>query len=76
MWSVVTVSEATSPRALTRPCVGFSPTMPQTVAGMRTEPAESVPRASGTCRPATAAAEPPLDPPTMQSVRQGLHVVP
>src|SRR5438874_7155700 len=57
----------------TRPKVGFRPTSPQKLAGMRIEPAPSVPRASGPSPPATAAAPPPVDPPGVLVRSQGLR---
>ena len=59
-----------------RPRVGFRPTTPQQEAGMRMEPPVSLPWAMGTMPAATAAAEPPLDPPAMRLVSQGLRVGP
>ena len=59
-----------------RPRLGFSPTRPQQDAGMRSEPAPSLPCASGTAPAATRAAAPPLDPPTPCSRFQGLRVGP
>jgi hypothetical protein len=53
----------TTPRVLTLPRVGFSPTTPQHAAGTRPEPAVSVPSANGTTPRATSAAEPELEPP-------------
>ncbi len=67
------------PRAgplLTRPRLGFSPKRPQQLAGMRIEPPPSLPWATGTMPEATAAAEPPEDPPLECSVSQGLRVGP
>ena len=55
----------TTPRALDRPCVGFSPTMLLNAAGTRPEPAVSVPSAKATSPGATATAEPELEPPGM-----------
>src|SRR5262249_51822973 len=46
------------------------PTTPQKAAGRRTEPTVCVPRAAGTIRAATAAAEPDDEPP---GVRSGCH---
>src|SRR2546421_407084 len=46
-----------------RPRWGLRPTSPHQAAGMRTEPAPSDPTAAGTSPAATAAAEPPLEPP-------------
>jgi hypothetical protein len=45
--------------------VGLSPKSPQHEAGMRIEPPPSPPWATGTIPAATAAAEPPLEPPVM-----------
>ena len=59
-----------------RPRVGFSPKRPQAEAGMRIEPPPSVACASGTMPAATAAAEPPLEPPGARSWRHGLRVTP
>src|SRR5215208_5697525 len=54
------------------PKVGLKPTMPQYDAGRRTDEPVSVPYDSGPMRAATAAAEPPLEPPAMRSVFHGL----
>ena len=43
---------------------------------MRIDPPPSVPVAIETIPPATAAAEPPLDPPGVRSVSQGFRVTP
>src|ERR1700733_1715728 len=51
------------PARLTRPKVGFSPTVPHKAAGIRIDPPVSEPIATGTIRAATAAPDPPLDPP-------------
>src|SRR5262249_55817852 len=59
-----------------RPNDGLRPTMPQQLAGMRTEPAMSVPRARYARPAATAAAEPPLEPPAVRSRSHGVGVVP
>jgi hypothetical protein len=48
------------------------PTRPQTEAGMRIEPAPSLPCAAGASPAATAAAAPPLEPP---AERDGSHGV-
>src|SRR5437773_6996316 len=58
---------------LTRPRVGFSPTRPHSLAGMRIEPPPSLACASGTMPLATAAAEPPEDPPVEWPVFHGLR---
>ena len=47
----------------TRPRCGLRPNRPVQAAGMRIEPAPSAASAAGTIPAATAAAEPPLDPP-------------
>src|SRR5579864_4611606 len=65
-----------TPRTLTRPNVGFNPTTPQNDAGIRIEPPVSVPVANGTIPAATAAADPPLDPPGMRSRSHGLWIAP
>jgi hypothetical protein len=52
------------------------PVMPHRAAGWRIEPPVSVPVAMGTMRAATAAAEPPEEPPGTLLVFQGLRVGP
>src|SRR5215813_7392508 len=52
------------------------PTIPQTAAGWRMEPPVSVPIASGASYAATAADEPPEDPPGMRLRSQGLWLGP
>src|SRR5438477_3095537 len=64
------------PARLTRPNVGFSPTIPHTEAGQRIDPPVSVPGASATTPAATAAPDPPLDPPGMREGSCGLRQVP
>jgi hypothetical protein len=59
-----------------RPRVGFNPKIPQQAAGMRIEPPPSLAWATGTTPDATAAADPPLEPPGVWSVFQGLRVGP
>ena len=59
-----------------RPWVGFMPTRPLNEAGMRVEPPPSLAVAMGTIPRATAAAEPPLEPPGVRSRFQGLRVTP
>ena len=79
-----TTSSATSPDMTspnsgasdTRPRDGFRPTSPQHDAGMRIEPPPSLACAIGTMPAATAAAEPPLEPPGERVVSQGLRVAP
>ena len=55
----------------TRPNVGLWPTTPQKEAGMRIEPPPSLPRAIGTAPEATAAPEPPLEPPATRVRSRG-----
>jgi hypothetical protein len=50
--------------------------MPQSAAGWRTDPPVSEPSAAGTTRAATAAADPPEEPPGTRSVSQGLSTGP
>ena len=50
--------------------------MPHNAAGWRTEPPVSVPSAHQPSPAATAAAEPPEEPPGTRSVSQGLRVGP
>src|SRR5690349_7672547 len=57
----------------TRPRDGRNPKTPQQDAGMRIEPAESLPYATGTAPYATAAADPPLEPPTDRVRSHGLR---
>ncbi len=59
-----------------RPRAGLSPTSPQQAAGIRIEPPPSVPCATGTMPAATAAAEPPDEPPGVRPASQGLCVGP
>src|SRR5581483_12115864 len=72
-WSSVQ-EMGTIPYVLTRPRVGFSPTTPQRIAGDRIEPDVSPPVAPSTIWAATAAAEPPLDPPGSWERSQGFLV--
>src|SRR3954466_15253883 len=69
-------AKATSPYRLTRPYVGFTPTTPQKAAGCLTEPPVSDPRAIGVIPAATAAADPPDDPPGTQRTSIGFLVGP
>ena len=66
-----TVPNGDSGYAGTRPKLGLSPTLPQNAAGMRTEPAPSVPTPSGPSPAATAAAAPPDEPPGVLSGSTG-----
>jgi hypothetical protein len=63
-----------SPYRDTSPYVGLKPTTPQSAAGCRTEPPVSVPSAHTTSPAATAAADPPDDPPGTVSRFQGFLV--
>src|SRR5690606_25667606 len=69
-------AKATRPYRLTRPYVGLIPTTPQKDAGCRTEPPVSEPSAAGTIPAATAAAEPPDEPPGTRVRSYGLRVGP
>jgi hypothetical protein len=60
----------------TRPRLGLSPNTPQWLAGMRIEPPPSLAWATGTMPAATAAAEPPDEPPALWAGFQGLRVAP
>src|SRR3954464_12060032 len=57
----------------TGPYVGLCPTSPVTAAGWRIEPPVSVPIAQGARPPATAAAEPPEEPPGNRSRPPGVR---
>jgi hypothetical protein len=52
------------------------PVTPQKLAGWRIEPPVSVPVAAGSSRAATAAAEPPDEPPGTRAVFHGLRTTP
>jgi len=58
---------------LTRPRVGFSPTTPHSLAGMRMDPPPSLACATATMPLATAAADPPDEPPAEWPGSQGLR---
>src|SRR5437870_1788154 len=64
-------ASGTTPLVLITPQLGLNPTQPHSAAGIRTLPAVSVPSASGTMPAATAAAEPPDEPPDVSSGFQG-----
>src|SRR5581483_5984386 len=59
-----------------RPGVGFSPQIPQKCAGTRTDPPPSLPTPPAEQPLAMAAASPPLDPPAVREMSQGLLVRP
>src|SRR5215469_2180770 len=61
------------PRIDTNPYVGFSPTILQYAAGMRTDPPVSVPSAPSVISAINAAAEPPDEPAGILSSAQGLR---
>src|SRR5271157_44016 len=67
-------AKATSPYRETLPYVGFNPTVPHRLAGCRMEPPVSVPRAATQRPAATAAAEPPLEPPGIRDRSHGFFV--
>jgi hypothetical protein len=56
--------------------VAFSPTVPQYDAGIRIDPPVSLPIAMKTMSAATAAPDPPLEPPGIRSVLQGFRTGP
>ena len=58
---------------VTRPRLGFRPTSPHSLAGTRIDPPPSLAWAIGTMCEATAAAEPPDDPPVECPGFQGLR---
>ena len=58
------------------PYVGLTPTIPQKLAGLRTESPVSEPIAIGTTPLATKAADPPEDPPVIRLVSHGLYAGP
>ena len=60
----------------TVPDPGLMPNSPHAAAGMRTEPRPSVPCATGTSAAATAAADPPDEPPGVRRRSHGLRVMP
>ena len=74
--SIPSIESPSSGAEEMRPRCGFSPTRPQHAAGMRIEPPPSLPCATGTMPAATAAAEPPEEPPGVRSRSQGLRVAP
>src|SRR5437899_2743013 len=59
-----------------RPYDALNPNRPVNEAGMRVEPPPSLAVQNGTRPAATAAADPPLDPPGVRSGFHGLRVVP
>src|ERR1700678_1133371 len=69
-------AKAMSPYRDTRPHVGSTPTTPQKLAGCRIDPPVSEPSVATARLAATAAAEPPLEPPGTRSVSTGLRTGP
>src|SRR5580704_14990999 len=61
------------PVRLTRPTVGFKPTMPLIEAGLTMDPSVSVPTAMAHKFEETATADPELDPDGVRSVAYGLR---
>jgi hypothetical protein len=70
------LTKAKTPARDSLPKVGFSPKTPQKAAGTRIDPLVSDPSDSGTRPPATAAAEPPDEPPATRVRSCGLWVAP
>src|SRR5688572_31141605 len=68
-------SPNSGPREI-RPRLALSPTRPQHDAGIRIEPPPSLAWAMGTIPAATAAPDPPEDPPGVRLVSHGLRVGP
>ena len=60
----------------TRPMLGRMPTMPQKLAGLRSEPPMSVPWASHAMPVASATAAPPEEPEADRETSHGLSVAP
>jgi hypothetical protein len=69
-------ASAMTPSSGNAPWVGLRPATPQKDAGIRMDPPVSLPSASGTTPAATAAPDPPLDPPVMRERSHGLAVGP
>src|SRR5580693_126407 len=69
-------AKAISPYLDTRPYVGIMPGTPQQAPGCRIEPPVSVPNAATAKPAATAAAEPPLEPPGTRSRATGFRTGP
>src|SRR5580693_5160381 len=69
-------AKAINPYLDTRPYVGITAGIPQQAPGWRMEPPVSVPSAATANPAATAAADPPLDPPGTRSSATGLRTGP
>src|SRR5207237_10669186 len=65
-----------TPASEIKPCDGRKPQIPQLLAGIRLEPAVSVPSAKSTSPHATAEADPLDEPPGTRSGARGLRGVP
>ena len=65
-----------TPNVGIRPYVGLRPGRPHEAAGPRIDPPPSLAVPNGIAPAATDAAVPPLDPPGVRSVFQGLRVTP
>src|SRR5947207_10591421 len=74
-WSKLGAS-GKQPAVGTRSYVGLKPTVPQHADGIRIEPPESLPSAASARPAASAAAEPPLEPPAMRPGASGFGTVP
>src|SRR5215207_4885551 len=76
-WIVLPIHESPlSGPSETRARLGFSPTKPQLAAGTRIEPPPSLACPTATYPAATAAADPPEEPPVEWSRSQGLRAAP
>ena len=64
------------PSSGTRPWLGLNPTTPQQAAGIRIDPPESEPSAASARPAASAAAEPPLEPPAIRPGARGFGTAP
>src|SRR4051812_4088430 len=67
-------ANAVTPKRDTRPYVGFTPTTPVNDAGCRIDPPVSVPSAPTASPAATAATDPPLEPPGTRERSHGFRV--
>src|SRR4051812_41447529 len=74
-WSKLGAS-GKQPAVGTRSKLGLNPTTPQQAAGARIEPAVSDPSAASARLAASAAADPPLEPPAMRPEAMGFGTVP
>src|SRR5207244_6544766 len=74
-WSKLGAS-GKQPSVGTRSNVGLKPTTPQQAAGIRIEPPESLPSAASARPAASAAAEPPDEPPAIRPGAIGFGTVP